>query len=197
MGWAMFVVFVPATTNSYTHYGEMCGYAINTVSTLIVSRHPHQLSFWPKISMESTMLLDYYGIVISMQHIITKAILKTKLVEAIDSSFSQQTPILVLSLQTDSIQYFVGSAWWVLVLDFPGSIDRYQDWKSLVNLQDKYGHITSFISDQDLHPLTELQSYLITKYETIPSWLADKRSHVSISVVSTLDGNVHQAPILP
>ena len=31
-----------------------------------------------------------------------------QLVEAIDSFFSQQTPILVLSLQTDSIQYFVG-----------------------------------------------------------------------------------------
>ena len=60
-----------------------------------------------------------------------------QLVEAIDSFFSQQTPILVLSLQTDSIQYFVGSAQWVLVLDFAGSIDQYQDWKSLVNLQDK------------------------------------------------------------
>ena len=52
------------------------------------------------------MVLDYYGIVISMQHIITQ----DQLVEAIDSFFSQQTPILVLSLQTDSIKYFVGSA---------------------------------------------------------------------------------------
>ena len=69
-----------------------------------------------------------------------------QLVDAIGSFFSQQTTILVLSLQTDSIQYFAGSARWVLVLDFPGSIDHYQDWKSLVNLQDKYGHITSFIS---------------------------------------------------
>ena len=33
-----------------------------------------------------------------------------QLVEAIDSFFSQQTPILVLSLQTKSIQYFGGSA---------------------------------------------------------------------------------------
>ena len=33
-----------------------------------------------------------------------------QLVEVIDSFFSQQTPTLVLSLQTDSIQYFVGSA---------------------------------------------------------------------------------------
>ena len=87
-----------------------------------------------------------------------------QLVEAIDSFFSQQTPILVLFLQTDSIEYFVGSAQRVLVLDFPGSIDHYQDWKSLVNLQDKYGHITSFISDPDLHLLTELQSYLTIKY---------------------------------
>ena len=117
--------------------------------------------------------------------------------EVIDSYFSQQTPILVLSLQTDSIQYFVGSAQWVLVLDFPGSIDCYQAWKSLVNLQDKYGNITSFISDPDLHLLTEFQSYLITKYEIVPSWLTDKLSHVSISVVSTPDGHVHQAPILP
>ena len=98
----------------------------------------------------------------------------------------------MLSLQNDSIKYFVGSAQWVLVLDFPGSIDRYQDWKSLVNLQDKYGHITSFISDPDLHLLTELQSYL-----TVPSWLTYKLSHVSISVVSTPDSHVCQAPILP
>ena len=120
-----------------------------------------------------------------------------QLVESIDSFFSQQTPMLVLPLQTDSIQYFVGSAQWVLVLDFPGSIDCYQDWKSLVNLQDKYGHITSFISDPDLHLLTEIQSYLITKYETVHSWLTDKLSHVSISAVSTPDSHVHQAPILP
>ena len=65
-----------------------------------------------------------------------------------DQLVSQQTPILVLSLQTDSIKHFVGSPQRVLVLDFPGSINHYQDWKSLVNLQDKYGHITSFISDQ-------------------------------------------------
>ena len=120
-----------------------------------------------------------------------------QLVEAIDSFFSQQTPILVLSLQSDFIQFFVGSAQRVLVLDFLGSIDHYQDWKSLVNLQDKYGHITSFISDPDLHLLTELQSYLTTKYETVPSWLTDKLSHVSISVVSTPDSHVCQAPILP
>ena len=120
-----------------------------------------------------------------------------QLMEAIDSFFSQQTPILALSLQTDSIQYFVGSAQWVLVLDFPGSIDRYQDWKSLVNMQDRYGHITSFFSDPDLHLLTELQSYLTTKYETVPSWLTDKLSHVSISTVSTPDSHVCQAPILP
>ena len=120
-----------------------------------------------------------------------------QLVEAIDSFFSQQTPILVLSLQTDSIQYFVGSAQQVLVLDFPGSTDHYQDWKSLVNLQYKNGHITSFISDTDLCLLTELQSYLIIKYETVPSWLTDKLSHVSISAVSTPDSHVHQAPILP
>ena len=72
---------------------------------------------------------------------------RDQLVEAIDSFFSQQTLILVLSLQTNSIQYFVGSAQWVLVVDFPSSIDCYKDWKSLVNLRDKYGHITSFISD--------------------------------------------------
>ena len=120
-----------------------------------------------------------------------------QLVEAIDSFFSQQTCILVLSLQTDSIQYFVGSAQWVLVLDLPGSIDRYQDWKSLVNLQDKCGHITSFISDPDLHLLTELQLYLITKYETVLSWLTDRLSHVSIFAVSTPDSHVHQALILP
>ena len=120
-----------------------------------------------------------------------------QLVEAIDSFFSQQTPILVLSLQTDSIEYFVGSARQVLILDFPGSIDHYQNWKSLINLQDKYGHITSFISDPDLHLLTELQSYLTTKYETVPSWLTDKLSHVSISAVSTPDSHVCQAPILP
>ena len=120
-----------------------------------------------------------------------------QLVEAIDSFFSQQTPILVLSLQTDSIQYFLGSAQQVLVLDFPGSIDHYQDWKSLVNLQDKHGHITSFISDPDLHLLTELQSYLMTKYASGPRWLTDKLSHNSIAVVSTPDSHVHQAPILP
>ena len=99
--------------------------------------------------------------------------------------------------RTDSIQYFIGSARWVLVLDFPGSIDHYQDRKSLVNLQDKYGHITSFISDPDLHLLTELQSYLITKYEIVPSWLTDKLSHVLISAVSTPDSHGHWAPILP
>ena len=27
MRWAILVVFVPATTNSYAHYGKMCGYA--------------------------------------------------------------------------------------------------------------------------------------------------------------------------
>ena len=119
-----------------------------------------------------------------------------QLVEAIDSFFSQQIPILVLSLQTDSIQYFVGSAQQVLVLHFPGSIDSFQDWKSLVKLQDKYGHITSFISDPDLHLLTELQSYFITKYETVPSGLTDKLSHVLIAVVFTPDSHVHQAPNL-
>ena len=71
----------------------------------------------------------------------------------------------MLSLQTDSIQYFVGSA------RRPGSIDCYQDWKSFVNLQDKYGHITPFISDPDLHLLVKLQSYLMTKYASIPRWL--------------------------
>ena len=127
--------------------------------TLIISRHPHQLSSWhvTRLLWDCNFHATYYH----------KGHSQDQLVEAIGSFFSQQTPILVLSLQTDSIQYFVGSAQQVLVLDFPGSIDRYQDWKSLVNLQDKYGHITSFISDQDLHPLTELQSYLITKYESL------------------------------
>ena len=120
-----------------------------------------------------------------------------QLVEAIDSFFSQQTPILVMSLQTDSIQYFVGSAQQVLVLDFLGSIDCYQDWKGLVNLQDKYGHITSFISDPDLHLLAKLQSYLMMKYASIPQWLTDKLCHNSIAVVSTPDSHVHQAPVLP
>ena len=117
--------------------------------------------------------------------------------EAIDNFLSQQTPILVLSLQTDSIQYFKGSSQHVLVLNFPGSFDCYHDWKSLVNLQDKYGHITSFISDHDLHFPTELQSYLITKHVPVPPWLTDELSHVSVPVASTPHIHVHQAPILP
>ena len=37
MGWAMLVVFVPATTNIYAHYGEICGYATNTQRDVWVS----------------------------------------------------------------------------------------------------------------------------------------------------------------
>ena len=155
--------------------------------TVILAKDMYRVHHVTRLLWDSNFHATYYH----------EGCTQDQLVEAIDSFFSQQTPILVLSLQTDSIQYFIVLAQWVLVLDSPGSIDCYQDWKSLVNLQDKYGLIRSFISDPDLHLLTELQSYLITKYETVPSWLTDKLSHVSISVVSTPDSHVHQAPILP
>ena len=91
-----------------------------------------------------------------------------QLANARDSFFSQRTPIHVLSLQTDSFKQFVNSTQYVLVLDFPDSIDRYRDWKILVNLKDKYGLIISFISDPDLHLLSDLWLYLIMKDEPIP-----------------------------
>ena len=48
---------------------------------------------------------------------------QNQLAKARDSFFSQRTPILVLSLQTDAFKQFVNSALYVLVLDFPDSID--------------------------------------------------------------------------
>ena len=120
-----------------------------------------------------------------------------QLAKARDSFFSQRTPILVLSLQTDAFKQFVNSARYVLVLDFPDSIDQYHDWKILVNLKDKYGLITSFISDPDLHLLSDLQLYLIIKDEPIPIWLTDKLGHIPNSAVFIPDSHVHQAPFLP
>ena len=55
-------------------------------------------------------------------NILSEGHTQDQLVDAIDSFFSQQTHILVLTLQTDSIQYFIGSAQRVLV---SGSIDHY------------------------------------------------------------------------
>ena len=120
-----------------------------------------------------------------------------QLAKARDSFFSQRTSILVLSLQTDPFKQFVNSARYVLVLDFPDSIDQYHDWKILVNLEDKYGHITSFISDLDLHLLSDLQVYLIMKDEPIPPWLTDKLGQILSSAKSTVYSHVHLAPILP
>ena len=41
MGWAMLVVFVPATTNSYEHCREMCGYTTTTQGDVRVSTSQH------------------------------------------------------------------------------------------------------------------------------------------------------------
>ena len=120
-----------------------------------------------------------------------------QLAKARDSFFSQRTPILVLSLQTDAFKQFVNSAQYVLLLDFPDSIDRYCDWKILVNLKDKYGLITSFISDPNLHLLSDLWLYLIMKDEPIPIRLTDKLGHIPNSAVFIPDSHVHQAPFLP
>ena len=120
-----------------------------------------------------------------------------QLAEARDSFFSQRTPILVLSLQTDAFKEFVNSARYVLVLDFPDSIDRYCNWKILVNLKDKYGLITSFISNPDLHLLSDLRVYLIMKDEPIPPWLTDKLGQVQSSAKSTVHSHVLKVPILP
>ena len=120
-----------------------------------------------------------------------------QLAKARDSFFSQRTPILVLSLQTDAFKQFVNSARYVLVLDFPNSIDHYCDWKILVNLKDKYGLITSFISNPDLHLLSDLRVYLIMKDEPIPPWLTDKLGQVQSSAKSTVHSHVHKVPILP
>ena len=119
-----------------------------------------------------------------------------QLAKARDSFFSQRTPILVLSLQTDAFKQFVNSARYVLVLDFPDSIDRYRDWKILVNLKDKYGLITSFISDPDLHLLSDLWLYLSMKDEPIPIWLTDKLGHIPNSAVFIPDSHVYQTPLL-
>ena len=123
--------------------------------------------------------------------------IRDQLAEARDSFFSQRTPILVLSLQTDAFKQFVNSARYALVLDFPNYIDCYCDWKILVNLQDKYGLITSFISNPDLHLLSNLQVYLIMKDEPIPPWLTDKLGQIRSSAKSTVHSHVHLAPILP
>ena len=122
---------------------------------------------------------------------------RDQLVEARDNFFSQRTPILALSLQTNSFKEFVNSAQYVLVLDFPDSIDHYHDWKILVNLQHKYGLITSFISDPDLHLLSDLWLYLIMRDEPIPPWLTDKLGQIQSSAKSTVHSHVHLAPILP
>ena len=120
-----------------------------------------------------------------------------QLAKARNSFFSQRTPILVLSLQTDAFKQFVNSAQYVLVLDFPDSIDRSHDWKILVNLKDKYGLITSFISDPDLHLLSDLWLYLIMKDEPTPIWLTNKLGHIPNSAVFIPDSHVHQVPFLP
>ena len=122
---------------------------------------------------------------------------RDQLAEARDSFSSQRTPILVLFLKTDSFKEFVNSAQYVLVLDLPDSIDCYRDWKILVNLQDKYGLITSFISNPDLHLLSDLWVYLIMKDEPIPPWLTDKLGQILSSAKSTVHSHVHLAPILP
>ena len=130
----------------------------------------HPPSFYPKIRQ----LWDYNSCATYYHEGHTQ----DQLAEARDSFFSQRTPILVLSLQTDVFKQFVNSAQYVLVLDFPDSIDHYRDWKILVNLQDKYGLITSFISNPDLHLLSNLWVYLIMKDEPIPPWLTDKLGQI-------------------
>ena len=122
-----------------------------------------------------------------------------QLAEARDSFFSQRTPILVLSLQTDAFKQIVNSARYVLGLDFPNSIDHYHDWKILVNLKDKYGLIASFISDPDLHLLFNFQLYLIMKDEPIPPWLninlarsKDLQSQLYIAMSNWLLFYLHQ-----
>ena len=42
----MLVVFVPATTNSYAHYGEMCGYATNTQGDVQVHTSTELRDVW-------------------------------------------------------------------------------------------------------------------------------------------------------
>ena len=85
-----------------------------------------------------------------------------QLAETRDSFFYQKTSILVLSLQTESFKQFVNLAQYLLVLDFSDSIDHYGDWK-ILNIQDKYDLITSFISNPDLHLF--VQSPGIPHYE--------------------------------
>ena len=154
-----------------------------------VSGCSHPPSFYPKIRQ----LWDY-NFCATYYH---EGHTQDQLAEARDSFFSQRTPILVLSLQTDVFKQFVNSAQYVLVLDFPDCIDHYRDWKILVNLQDKYGLITSFISNPDLHLLFDLWVYLIMKDEPIPPWLTDKLGQIRSSAKSTVHSHVHLAPVLP
>ena len=70
-----------------------------------------------------------------------------QLVKAKDSFYSRRKPILVLSLEAHFKQ-FVQSARFVILWDFPASIAHYQqDCKTMVKFKDKYGLISSFITN--------------------------------------------------
>ena len=96
-----------------------------------------------------------------------------RLAQVMDSYLSTSRPVII-SQESYCHFPFYHTATGVLVVDFPNSIDRYRDYKTLIDFNSHKGLVTALISHNESHLLPKLKDYILQKGEHPPPWLAQE-----------------------
>ena len=96
-----------------------------------------------------------------------------RLAPIMDSYLSTSRPVII-SQESYCHFPFYHTATRVLVVDFPNSIDRYRDYKILIDFNSHKGLVTALLSHNESHLLPKLKDYILQKGEHPPPWLAQE-----------------------
>ena len=96
-----------------------------------------------------------------------------RLAQVMDSYLSTSRPVII-SQESYCCTPFYHTATRVLVVDFPISIDRYRDYKILIDFNSHKGLVTALVSQNESHLLPKLKDYILQKGEHPPPWLAQE-----------------------
>ena len=96
-----------------------------------------------------------------------------RLAQVMDSYLSTSRPVII-SQESYCHFPFYHTATGVLVVDFPNSIDRYRDYKTLIDFNSHKGLVTALVSHNESHLLPKLKDYILQKGEHPPPWLAQE-----------------------
>ena len=101
-----------------------------------------------------------------------------RLAQVMDSYLSTSRPVII-SQESYCCTPFYHTATMVLVVDFPISIDRYRDYKTLIDFNSYNGLVTALVSQNESHLLPKLKDYILQKGEQSPSMVGPGACDVS------------------